>query len=1401
MKPLCKLALTALTLVSGLSASAANKKALYDTSFEKFNVAKITEHQEGKVTWTSKGKFEVTSKYQKTGKQCLRLFGGKNNTLEIALTGDTQNFKALKFQAERWTAGGHFHFRILAQIDGSWKEISKLDNVIKPGARFRSNVIVKAPENVTITGLKLVCSAPENTGMLIDDFQLLSKIPVSYDRSTENYVSSEICAPEKPGLLPIPQSVTWGRKAIELTKVKVTLPSQIKDSLRADRLKTELAQVLKDNAITVYENAKQQITFKLAEVDVPEYWKGQEKEAYALNADETGVLITAKTVTGLYYGLQTLRQLTVRKDGKTTVAACKIQDFPAFKIRGFMHDVGRNFQTIEQLKMQIDVMAAHKLNIFHFHVTEYHGWRFESKIYPKLQDLSTFKRKPGKFYTQKEFVALVDYCWARNITIIPEFDTPGHSDALMKALNIKKMSNPKAIKAVTELITEICSLVPVEKMPYFHVGTDEARKKHQRVGKDYLPTLHKAVQDAGRQVIGWSQGMTFKGAKQISQTWAKSNPFRGTKHIDSRSNYVNHMESLDFASRMFFQQPCRVAYGNETQIGGILCHWPDTKVDDQKLTLTNNPIIPAMVAYSEAVWKGVEKNHQAYWAKLPAKGTKEFDAYADFENRIIQQRDRFLTHTPFTMVKTYNIEWRLFGPVADGEVPELDKSILKDSYTINGQSRKWSNPVYGGAIHAKHFFAFSSHYGRMPKGKDVVWGNANIYSPVDQEVDAWINFNTISTSDDRAGSALAGDWNKNKKCNIWINGERIEAPKWKNPGVLGKEIALIDNVYSSRKPTKIKLKKGWNTVLMKSAPTWKWVFSFSPVEKNANAYREVKDLFFSSTPDDRKLAPFMPNIVVAPRVVAVPPADAGRGLIRVNEKEIRHYPGKGGRHMLQSLDNGETWKVQRITDSYPSATCLGKESPAIAQNPVTKEYIRFEPLYRNKADGIRVTKGGIDGEWSLVKDDKGNTQRPGGILRNPLWVNDNKRIIIPGHGGGCYTWNSDDQGQTWTKSNVIQAPHHKPGGVHKGTRWNHGMVEATVIELNDKRLWLVARTAQDQHYESFSTDFGTTWSKAQPSRFWGTITMPTFHRLKDGRMLFLWSNTTALPEKASASGRGEDVFTNRDTIHAAISEDDGKTWNGFRELILDEHRDRGNYGTFRGSQDRGKHQAEVVQLDDNRVLYSCGQHAMHRRLMILDLRWLYQKERQSDIAKDGAKDWTTHQFINKKVGHCAYNRTPGSLVKDGAIRLLRLEATNLTNPNQGATWNFPAGDSGKLTTKIRLEKDAAGLQIALCDRWFSSSDPTVDQFANYVLKIDAQGKTAEGKQILTPGKVHTLSFNWSNVAKNGTATLTIDGQDSGIELPCKTRTPNGISYVHFYNTATETDSHGASILSTQAQVK
>ena len=120
-----------------------------------------------------------------------------------------------------------------------------------------------------------------------------------------------------------------------------------------------------------------------------------------------------------------------------------------------------------------------------------------------------------------------------------------------------------------------------------------------------------------------------------------------------------------------------------------------------------------------------------------------------------------------------------------------------------------------------------------------------IHIGTDQAVDAWINFNTTSTSDNRAGVAAAGNWNANPSCNVWINGKRVVPPTWKHPGQKGTDFPLTDELYTNRPPTRIPLRKGWNIVLVKCAPSWKWCFTFTPIQWDGTIAREAPGLRYS----------------------------------------------------------------------------------------------------------------------------------------------------------------------------------------------------------------------------------------------------------------------------------------------------------------------------------------------------------------------------------------------------------------------------------------------------------------------------------------------------------------------------------------------------------------------------
>lgn len=534
-----------------------------------------------------------------------------------------------------------------------------------------------------------------------------------------------------------------------------------------------------------------------------------------------------------------------------------------------------------------------------------------------------------------------------------------------------------------------------------------------------------------------------------------------------------------------------------------------------------------------------------------------------------------------------------------------------------------------------------------------------------------------------------------------------------------------------------------------------------------------------------------------PYAVGTPPADAGRGLVRVSPTEIRHYDGDRKQPgYLVSRDNGGTWAYVKAPASYPlNYGGLAKEAPAFARNPRTGEFVRVQPI----GDHVFHSRGGLDGEWVAVTkegrlSDGWRDQRAGlltipGILRTPLFVDEGRRLLLPAHGNGTTFWLSDDGGLNWRRSRTtLTSPPHVIGGVHQGLRWQNNAVEATAVELKDGRVWALLRTSQDHHYESFSADRGETWSVARPSRFAGTLTMPTVGRLPDGRLLFLWTNQAPLPELRTATGRGEDAFTNRDTLHAAVSADEGRTWRGFREVALDPQRARPDYATWGGPQDRGQHQAEFLPLDEHRVLVACGQHARHRRLLIMDTRWLAEKERRGDFTR-GTEDWTCHTFVSVPRGHCSYDRRPAARVvphperpATPVLEVRRLDDPALVNVAAGAdhraggaAWNFPAGESGRLTVRFRLPTGSTGAHLSLTDRLYAACDRTAPASAAYTTLLAPGARF--GAATLRADADHELTLSWSGTGSGAVCRLSLDGA-AGATLPLRMPAPNGLSYLH-----------------------
>lgn len=508
------------------------------------------------------------------------------------------------------------------------------------------------------------------------------------------------------------------------------------------------------------------------------------------------------------------------------------------------------------------------------------------------------------------------------------------------------------------------------------------------------------------------------------------------------------------------------------------------------------------------------------------------------------------------------------------------------------------------------------------------------------------------------------------------------------------------------------------------------------------------------------------STIWVPQVVGTPPSDAYIGLSLLEDGEIRHYnygeQAEPGSFYLYSRDKGSTWKKVNIPKEIPFAD---------SRSPHSGEYIRLIAVPGMGTYAIR-TKGGLEGGRELLKV----SDTMAIMLKPPLFTRQGKRVIVAGHYGlqnglprACFIFYSDDDGHNWQRSSLVTTPDHQGGGFHDGIRWNHGAAEPTVMELSDGRLWMLIRTSQDHHYQSFSEDGGITWSDAIPSPFYGTITMPTIGRLQDGRILFLWSNTTPLPEVNQTTGVWDDVFTNRNAIHAAISSDEGRTWQGFRELYLDPRRDAADFGQTPGI-DKSVHQSQFVEMAPGELLVSLGQHPLHRAMVRFHADWLYEQERYCDFT-DGLAQWSVFSYYKGIVGHCGYNRTPGCSLEEGKLKIQYIENDSLLTPVRGAVWNFPAFRRGRITASIQFNSSDTKGKLLLNDRWFNPTDTVAGHFAPFKVPLNPV------QLRIKDNKSHLLEVKWDLDAVRPHALVTVDGKQR-MRIPLANESLHGLSYLH-----------------------
>lgn len=537
-----------------------------------------------------------------------------------------------------------------------------------------------------------------------------------------------------------------------------------------------------------------------------------QEEAYHLLITKKGILLEATTPKGMYWGRQTLEQLKTTKNKKIYLPQCEITDWPAFRIRGFMHDVGRSFIPVEELKREISLLSRYKINVFHWHLTENQAWRLECKKYPQLNAPENMEREKGKYYTLEEARQLVEFCKQHQVLLIPEIDMPGHSAAFERTFKTD-MQSEKGTQILKDIIDEVCATFDV---PYLHIGTDEV----QFTNPEFVPMMVKYIRDKGKKVISYNPGWNYKpGEIDMTQLWSyRGKAQKGIPAIDCRYHYANHFDTYADLVAMFNSRIYNQPEGSDDLAGCIVAFWNDRYIDNTPQLLAENNFYPYMLTLAERAWRGggncyFDGKGTLLWEDEP----EQLAAFKEFEDRLLWQKNTWLKEVPFPYVRQTQSEWQITDAFPNGG--DLNKVFppeeKEDSvYQYEGKTYK-TRKIIGNGIYLRHVWGtLVPGFYANPQENHTAYATRWIYSPKERKTKLALEFQNYSRSE----SDLAprqGTWDY--KCSrAWLNGQEIMPPVWKNTNTeRSNEITLKNENYMSRPAIDITLKKGWNKLMLK----------------------------------------------------------------------------------------------------------------------------------------------------------------------------------------------------------------------------------------------------------------------------------------------------------------------------------------------------------------------------------------------------------------------------------------------------------------------------------------------------------------------------------------------------------------------------------------------------------
>jgi hexosaminidase len=360
-------------------------------------------------------------------------------------------------------------------------------------------------------------------------------------------------------------------------------------------------------------------------------------ESYQLDASPDKATLAASTVEGALYGLETFAQLISPGRDGFQVPSVHIEDHPRFQWRGLMIDCSRHWMPVEVIEQNLDAMAAVKLNVLHWHLSDDQGFRVESKRFPKLQQLGS----DGHFYTQDEVRHIVAYARDRAIRVVPEFDIPGHTTSWFVGYpelasapgpySIERSwgifqptmnpARPETYKFLDQFLGEMTALFPDH---YFHVGGDEidpaqwkqstsiqafAREQHLKTSEDieayFMQRVQEMLKKYGKTMVGWDEVLhPGLASDAVIQSWRGQAALadaakQGYRGILSYGYYLDHMNPASFHYAI---DPEPAAGHSERILGGEACMWSEYVSAET----VDSRIWPRAAAIAERLWSPKE---------------------------------------------------------------------------------------------------------------------------------------------------------------------------------------------------------------------------------------------------------------------------------------------------------------------------------------------------------------------------------------------------------------------------------------------------------------------------------------------------------------------------------------------------------------------------------------------------------------------------------------------------------------------------------------------------------------------------------------------------------------------------------------------------------------------------